>query len=183
MAALSVIGRGTVVRGNVRGPGGLEILGRVDGDVSVNGEVVLGEEGAVRGNVSGTKITVLGMVQGDLRGTEAVLVERGARVAGDVASPRIGIASGALVRGNVRTDGEPALAGGRRPTAIGQGLRGSFQTRAVATPAKAEPVKVQHEVESEPPPRKAEAERHPPPPVVPALGKGARAKKKKSREQ
>ena len=49
----SVIGRGTVVRGNVRGSGSLEILGRVEGDVSVSGELVVGEEGAIRGNVSG----------------------------------------------------------------------------------------------------------------------------------
>lgn len=181
MASPSVIGRGTTIRGNVRGPGGLEILGRVEGDVSVSGDVVLGEEGAVRGNVSGTKITILGMVQGDLRATEAVLVERGARVAGDVASPRIGIANGALVRGNVRTDGEPPLAPGRRGAALGQGQRGgSFQARPAAA-AKPEPAKT-FDVEPEPP-RKSDVERQPPPPVVPALGKGARAKKKKSREQ
>jgi cytoskeletal protein CcmA (bactofilin family) len=178
-AAPSVIGPSTVVRGNVRGPGGLEILGRVEGDVSVTGEVVLGEDGAVRGNVSGTKITILGMVQGDLRGTEAVLIERGAKVAGDVASPRIGIANGALVRGNVRTDGEPALTPGRRGGAVGTSLRGSFQTRAAAPPPKVEAKVVEVEPEA---PRKSDVKGHPPPPVVPARGKGAKAKKKKSRE-
>ena len=45
----SVLGRATVVRGNVRGTGALEIFGRVEGDVSVTGELVIGEDGAVKG--------------------------------------------------------------------------------------------------------------------------------------
>ena len=47
MAAASIIGQGTVVRGNVRGGGSLVIDGRVEGDVSVDGDVTLGEHGAV----------------------------------------------------------------------------------------------------------------------------------------
>jgi cytoskeletal protein CcmA (bactofilin family) len=179
MAAASVIGRGTVVRGHVRGPGSLEILGRVEGDVTVSGEVVLGEGAAVRGNVSGSKITVLGAVQGDLRGSDAVFVERGARVLGDLLAPRIGVGNGALVRGNVRTEGEPALGPARRPLSMGQTLRGptSFGAKPVPKPepAKAAPL---HEPEEEPA-AKGEASRQPPPPVVPALARGAKAKKKK----
>ena len=49
MAEGSVIGQGTVVRGNVRGDGSIEIYGRVDGDVLVSGDVTLGENAAVRG--------------------------------------------------------------------------------------------------------------------------------------
>ncbi|HEY4156678.1 MAG TPA: polymer-forming cytoskeletal protein [Polyangiaceae bacterium] len=180
MAETSLISRGTVVRGNVRGSGALEIQGRVEGDVTVTGDVLLGEAGAIRGNVSGESLTILGQVQGDLRGTEAVLVERGAKVAGDLSAPKIGIATGALVRGLVRTDGEPALAAGRRGAVTGQAMRsgGSFQK----SPARAEaPKPAAVEPDSEPPP--AKEERKPPPPVVPALSRGTRAKKKKSREQ
>jgi len=170
----SVIGRGTVVRGNVRGSGSLEILGRVEGDVSVSGELVLGEDSAVRGSVSGTHITVSGAVQGDVRGSEAVLLERGARVVGDLTAPRIGVATGALVKGLVRTDGEPALGGPRRPTA-GAARPVAFPARAPAQ-AKVEP---REEADSEAPPEPKAAREAPPPPVVPALAKGAKAKKKK----
>ncbi|HEY6557742.1 MAG TPA: polymer-forming cytoskeletal protein [Polyangiaceae bacterium] len=106
----SVIGPGTVVRGNVRGEGSLSILGRVEGDVTISGDVVLGEAGAVRGNITATQITVGGRVLGDLNASETVLIESGARVVGDILAPRIGITNGALVRGNVRTEGEAALA-------------------------------------------------------------------------
>jgi cytoskeletal protein CcmA (bactofilin family) len=197
MSEGSVIGATTVVRGNLRGEGSLEILGRVEGDVSITGDVVVGESGRVRGQVSAGKISVLGAVQGDLRATQAVLVERGGKVAGDLSAPRIGIANGALVRGNVRTEGEPPLAAARRPL-------GAVAPRAAsAVAAKPEPKLAkleakQNAAEAEAPdseepmstPRPVplarakdkEAPRRPPPPVVPALGKGAKAKKKKSRE-
>src|SRR5262245_41724371 len=119
MAAGSVIGPDTVVRGNVRGSGPLEILGRVEGDVSVEGDVLLGDGAAVRGNVSGAQLTVRGAVQGDLRGSAAVLVQNGARVVGEITAPRIGIADGGLVRGNVRTEGEAQLAPAARRPAFG----------------------------------------------------------------
>src|SRR5688572_9466604 len=138
MNGSSVIGRTSVVRGNVRGSGSLEILGRVEGDVSVSGEIVLGEEAAVRGSVSGTHITVSGAVQGDVRASEAVLLERGARVVGDLTAPRIGVATGALVRGLVRTDGEPPLGAPRRPGSAVTRPAAGFAPRIQAVP-KAEP--------------------------------------------
>jgi cytoskeletal protein CcmA (bactofilin family) len=115
MSEGSVIGRGTVVRGNVRGDGPLEIFGRVEGDVTITGDVLLGEAAAVRGSVTGAQITVSGRVLGDLSGSESVLLEASARVAGDIVAPRIGIGSGALVRGNLRTEGEPSLPVQRKP--------------------------------------------------------------------
>jgi len=177
----SVIGRGTVVRGNVRGSGSLEILGRVEGDVSVSGELVVGEEAAVRGSVSGSHITCSGAIQGDVRGSEAVLLERGARVVGDLTAPRIGVATGALVKGLVRTDGEPALGAPRRPAAGGAARPIAFPAR----PAPKKPEPREEVSESEPPPSSDEpkaAREAPPPPVVPALAKGAKAKKKKKED-
>lgn len=197
MAVASVIGRGTVVRGNVRGDGSLEILGRVEGDVTVDGDVLLGEGSSVRGNVSGAQLSVAGAVQGDLRGTESVLVERGARVVGDLSAPRIGVAPGALVRGSVRTDGEAPLAQPQQRRLGAQPLRSAaplaHSAAKPATPARAaEPPKAaaappspappleeddEEEEQSPEPPKRDKAEA--PPPVVPALGKHAKAKKKR----
>jgi hypothetical protein len=144
---------------------------------------VIGGAGRVRGNISGAELTIAGQVQGDLRGSQAVHLERGARVVGDISGPRIGIAPGALARGHVTTDGEPSQAVARPVLAA---------TRFVPPPRKAPPA---------PEPRRAEAQRaasaeggfepvrpikaeprRPPPPVVPVLSKGAKAKKKKSHD-
>ena len=176
MAQGSVLGRSTVVRGNVRGTGALEIFGRVEGDVSITGELVIGEDGAVKGDVTGGYVTISGAVQGDVRATEAVMLESGARVVGDLSAPRIGVATGALVRGVVKTEGEPFPGAARRP--MGQAVRGpaTFVSRsphAAPPPRKLEPPEEPPLLDAKP------AREAPPPPVVPTLAKGARAKKKK----
>src|SRR6516164_3683434 len=101
----STIGRGTVVRGSVRGEGDLEILGRVEGSVAVSGELSIGEGALVRSDVSGRRVTVRGAVAGNVSAAEAILLEPGARVVGDLGAPQIGIRPGALVRGLVSTGG------------------------------------------------------------------------------
>lgn len=185
MSSQSVIGRGSVVRGNVRGEGSLEILGRLEGDVSVTGDVVVGESGAVRGDVSGNRISVHGAVQGALRGREAVLIERGGKVIGDLTAPRIGIAGGALVRGNVQTEGEPAVSPARRAHSAA-GLRPTAFTAKPQPRTETKSAPIAAAPDSEPPEpapalkpaKELLAERRPPAPVVPSLGKGAKAKKK-----
>lgn len=175
MAQGSVLGRSTIVRGNVRGTGALEIHGRVEGDVSVTGELVIGEDGSVKGDVTGAHVTVAGAVQGDVRATEAVMLESGGRVVGDLSAPRIGVSPGALVRGSLRTEGEPFPGAAiRRPAPAA--IRGP-QTFANRTALAEAPAAIEADPPAENPPRAVRDA--PPPPVVPSLAKGARAKKKK----
>src|SRR5689334_10561512 len=105
MESTSTIGRGTVVRGSIRGEGDLEILGRVEGSVAVSGELTIGETALIKSDVSGRRVTVSGAVAGNVSATEAIVLEAGARVVGDLGAPQIGIRPGALVRGMVSTHG------------------------------------------------------------------------------
>ena len=104
MAGLSSIGRGTVVRGNVRGDGDLDINGRVEGSVVLGGDLLIGETGLVRSDVTGRRVTVRGAVAGNISATESLVLEQGARVVGDIKAPRILIADGASFKGNVDMD-------------------------------------------------------------------------------
>jgi cytoskeletal protein CcmA (bactofilin family) len=166
MAEASVIGQGTAVRGNVRGEGSIEIYGRVDGDVIVTGDVTLGENASVNGDVSGARISVGGAVTGDLTGSEAVIIERAAQITGDITAPRVGIEEGARVRGALRTD-EPSGS----PAARAEPRRAPRPAESRA----AEPVRAPVRAANPPAARKG-----PPAPVVPAL-RGAVARKKKAK--
>jgi len=192
MSQSSVIGAGTVVHGNLQGEGSLEVFGRVEGDVTMTGEVVVGEGGAVRGDISASKISVSGSVQGNLSGSEGVLLERGAKVVGDISAPRVGIGSGALIRGHVRTEGEAALGQAKRTP--GPGVKpATFAAKPVAkvepkaAPPLREAVAAPREAVAAPViaerPKEKPPERRPPPPVLPSLGKGAKGKKKKDRDE
>jgi cytoskeletal protein CcmA (bactofilin family) len=202
MSHSSIIGAGTTVRGSVEGEGALEILGHVEGDVTMSGDVSIGEGASVLGNVSGARLTVQGAVKGDLRGTDAVVLESGARVVGDLSAPRIGIGAGALVRGNVRTESEPAVAVNKRTPAAAPFKAAVFAPKPVAKtepklspPPAPEADETSDEDEDEDEddvlpatplplrPKEKPVERRPPPPVLPSLGKGAKAKKKKGRDE
>lgn len=194
MAAASIIGRGTTIRGNLRGGASIEIRGRVEGDVEVEGDVAIGEDGAVNGSVSGAQILVAGQVAGDLTGSEAVMLERGARVVGDLVAPRIGIADGALVRGSVRTEGDAPAP--RRAAVVPTRRADGFSAKPKSAPA---PVPAKAPAATAAPPKAnetpalatpapvsapiaaAEPPAGPPAPVVPSLGKGVKGKKKAKR--
>ncbi|MFO0554810.1 MAG: polymer-forming cytoskeletal protein [Polyangiaceae bacterium] len=113
----STIGRGTIIRGTIRGEGDLEIEGRVEGMVAVDGEVTVADSGRVRieeGELSGQRILVRGAVAGNLRASSTITLEEGARVQGDLSAPTIGIRPGGLLRGYVSTgDGASAPAPAR----------------------------------------------------------------------
>jgi cytoskeletal protein CcmA (bactofilin family) len=185
MADTTVIGRATFVRGRVNGNGDLEIAGRVEGEVAVSGEVTVESTGLVAAPISARRIVVRGAVKGDLTAEDALVLESGAKVVGDLRAPRIAIAAGGLVRGNVQT----GAAGAARP-------RTQSAARPAATPAKAAPAKTAAKAAPPPAPAKKGSTNHvatkghrgsvlaggrvgPPPPVVPALKKGTKAVHKK----
>jgi cytoskeletal protein CcmA (bactofilin family) len=101
---VTVIGRTSFVRGRISGSGSLEIAGRVEGEVSVTGDLTIESSGLVAANLSAQRITVKGgAIKGDLTAEEGIVLEAGARVVGDLNAPRVAIAEGALVRGHVQT--------------------------------------------------------------------------------
>jgi cytoskeletal protein CcmA (bactofilin family) len=188
MTTSTVIGRTTFVRGRINGAGDLEIAGRVEGDVTCTGEVVIEAEGMALANISAGRIVVRGAVKGDLTAEEMVVVESRARIVGDLRAPRIAIAAGGLVRGLVETGGGGA---GARPRAATAVRAPETKARAVSAPPTAraaQPLpplsapKARAATNHKGPPRGAAlagARVGPPPPVVPVLKKGTKAVQKK----
>jgi cytoskeletal protein CcmA (bactofilin family) len=182
MAYASVIAGSAVIRGNVRGDTSLEILGRVEGDVGVTGDLTIGPDAVIVGAVSGARVIIGGSVQGDVTGTEAVVVADTGRVVGDLLAPRIGVSEGAHVRGSVRTDGN-----GAAPTVSRSSGRALSEPRAVAAvPAAPRPLMVPAPaapapIAAAPPKPPLPTKKAPPPPVIPAPRPGVRARKKLAR--
>ena len=183
-ANATVIGRTTRVRGRLSGDVDLKIEGFVEGEIAVTGNVTVDAHGMVGANVQGRRLTIRGAIRGDLIGAEAVVLEEGARVVGDVRSPRIAIAQGALMRGLVQAAEEgfaqpPAVRAPpvAKPSAA-TGRAAVPLARALATTPKA-PAPAKTPTAAAPPAAVAPAHRasnsggarRPPPPIVPALKK------------
>jgi cytoskeletal protein CcmA (bactofilin family) len=194
MAAPTHIGRGTVIRGAIRGDGDVEIDGRLEGALTIDGNVTIGDTGRVKaqGDISAAAVSVRGAVAGSIRGTSAVVLEDGARVVGDLSAPTIGIRPGGLLRGHVSTgESAPPKAVARprveprREPAVAPASRASTKavppTKAPAptrVPATTRAKQTYAEPVAEPVATKPRG-RGAPAPVMPALKKGQKGQLKK----
>ncbi len=130
----TTIGRTVRIRGRVTGSGNadLEIEGYVEGEVTLEGELTIGEFGRVGANVRARSVVIRGAIRGDVQAEHTIRLEAGARVVGDVRAPRVSIAPGAKVRGFVQTAG----AGGAAPRAAATRATASVTSTPIA---KSEP--------------------------------------------
>jgi cytoskeletal protein CcmA (bactofilin family) len=97
----SVIGPGVVWKGKLSGKGGVRIEGTLDGDINLQGMLVVGETGRVtcqtlRANV----VVVAGAVRGDIT-AEKLEIRSSGRVWGNVITAAFSTEEGAFLRGQV----------------------------------------------------------------------------------
>jgi cytoskeletal protein CcmA (bactofilin family) len=197
MSSGAIISSSSFVRGKITGSGDLEIAGRVEGDVSIDGDVTVTDSGLVAASIQGVRVVVRGAVKGDVTASEALVVEAGAKIVGDLRAPRIAIQPGGLVRGHVQTSGAgPAKARAAATTARGVAPAPARSVAASPAPARAAAAAPAKAAAPAAPPKKqvpaaaasekpqrgsalAGARPAPPPPVVPVLKKGTKAVAKK----
>ncbi|MDP3801051.1 polymer-forming cytoskeletal protein [Brevundimonas sp.] len=85
--------------GNITGGGDLQIDGSIKGDVRV-GRLIVGETGAVEGNVSADYVEVRGRIVGAISGKQVKLIAT-AYVDGDITAEQMSIDIGAYFQGRV----------------------------------------------------------------------------------
>lgn len=100
----TILAPGTVLRGDLFAEGSIDVHGRVEGKVSARGTVTVSATGDIRSGIDAAVIVIAGVVNGDLRARDRVVLEDGARVVGDVSAPSVGIRPGASVRGRIATE-------------------------------------------------------------------------------
>jgi cytoskeletal protein CcmA (bactofilin family) len=96
----SVLGADVVVTGNVRATSDLHVEGRVEGDLDC-GNLVIGPEASVRGQVRAESARIAGTVEGGVA-IRQLTVEAGARILGDVEYENISIENGAHIDGRLK---------------------------------------------------------------------------------
>jgi cytoskeletal protein CcmA (bactofilin family) len=97
----TIIGPGAWVRGDVESAGFTRIDGSVQGDVRAQGRVVIGEQARMKSNVSGTSITIGGIVYGNIHASERIIILSTALILGDIVTRRIQADEGCLIHGKV----------------------------------------------------------------------------------
>jgi len=96
---ITILGPGTLLRGNLQCMGTIRIEGTVFGDVASEDSVVLLESGRVQGSVTAGQVIVGGEVAGNVFAVDRIEITAQGRVAGDMTAPRISIHEGVLFEG------------------------------------------------------------------------------------
>lgn len=112
----AVLGASVRIRGRISGEGDLAILGSVEGDVSVRGDLTIGDGAHVASEtLEAHAVTIAGQLDGDVSASGPVRLASTARVRGDVKGSEISIEEGAEFAGRLEADFElPAALGKAR---------------------------------------------------------------------
>lgn len=110
MAAHTVVGSSVVISGNVAGDGDVTVNGRLDGSVELMATLTVGPAALVKADLNVARAVIAGVVVGNITAKDGVELLAGARVVGDVITPRFSMQDGALFRGAVRETGSHARA-------------------------------------------------------------------------
>lgn len=107
---LTTIAQGTIVTGVLTVEGNIRLDGTVEGNISCKGKIVVGPQGKVKGDIICEAAILHGMLQGDIRVAEALVMKSGCIMNGDVYTCKLEIEPQARFNGTCNTTekNEPA---------------------------------------------------------------------------
>jgi cytoskeletal protein CcmA (bactofilin family) len=91
---LSLLGKNARFKGAITFEGTARIDGRLEGDISTDGTLVIGEEAVVEGNIVARTVICAGTITGDIVASERVELTAPAVLTGRIKTPRLSLQEG-----------------------------------------------------------------------------------------
>lgn len=95
----TVIAKDLTVSGTLRGDGVVQIEGRVEGEVSLKGYVIVSATGVIKGPIEADVIRIAGSVEGSIIAHDHLRLEKTGSVVGDVTTVSFVIEDGGRLNG------------------------------------------------------------------------------------
>lgn len=108
-ATRNVLSSDVEIKGTVKFTNDLVIDGKIEGEISSDGSLTVGENARIKAEVKTATIVVYGKVHGNLTATDRVELKASAEVVGDIKAKTLSIEAGAIFVGK-STVGTPANA-------------------------------------------------------------------------
>ncbi len=99
---INIITDGTVIKGDIIASGDFRLDGKLEGNIQLNGKLVVGDSGIVNGNVLCQNANIIGCVNGNISVKELLSLHATARVRGDILINNLSIEPGAMFSGKCR---------------------------------------------------------------------------------
>ncbi len=100
--AMSVVGAGMRIMGDVESNGIIKVEGTIDGTVRGARQVLLGRSGVINGDVHAGDAVVGGKIVGAIIASDRVEIQATASVEGDISTRSIVVFEGGSINGSVR---------------------------------------------------------------------------------
>ena len=101
----TVISKGVKIEGKLSCSGSIRLDGDVQGDITSQSTVIIGENGKVNGQINADNITIGGKVTGTVKAKEKLVLDSKANLQGDIFSKTVSIEAGANFNGNCKMGG------------------------------------------------------------------------------
>lgn len=95
----NVLAAGTVIIGNISSPNDIRIDGKVEGNIACDGKVVVGQMGAIVGNIEAGNAEIMGTVTGNLTVSETLSLKATACFEGEIRTRILAIEPNAAFNG------------------------------------------------------------------------------------
>ena len=96
----TLIGSGTVIKGEVVIDHDIRVDGRVEGKLQSSGALIVGESGSIEADLEVKSAKISGKMIGNLLAMEKVELEENASLTGDIKTQNLIISEGAVFHGN-----------------------------------------------------------------------------------
>jgi cytoskeletal protein CcmA (bactofilin family) len=90
------------IKGKVFGSGNLIVMGNLEGEVDLAGELVVAAPAVLNGEIRAVTLAVSGTVTGTLSAGEKIHLDKGAVVSGRMNTPRLSVVDGATFNGEIQ---------------------------------------------------------------------------------
>ena len=102
---LSCLGASLEIKGKISGDEDLQIDGKVEGAVALNGQrLTVGRTGKLSSEVWARELIVYGSLTGNIHASDRVEIKKDGSVTGDVITARISIEDGAFFKGRIEIE-------------------------------------------------------------------------------
>jgi cytoskeletal protein CcmA (bactofilin family) len=103
------VGKSVIFTGELKSSEDMTIDGRVEGSIELRDHALtIGPDADIKADITAKIVTIYGAVTGTITAREKVDIRESGSVDGDIISPRLAIADGAVLRGRVDTEAREA---------------------------------------------------------------------------
>lgn len=95
----TIIADDVEINGSIKCIGGVKLGGKLNGDLTCSGDVLIEKTAAVKGNLAVNSVVVLGQVKGNIVARERIELKGSARVSGDIKGKRLVVEDGVSLAG------------------------------------------------------------------------------------